>query len=75
MNRFENASASEAVVEYLDGDFRVLRPGGFVRCSVTGYPIPLDELRYWDVDTQEPFSSPEARLKALGIDVELPKAP
>jgi len=73
MNRIETASANEAVIEFLDGDFRILRPGAFVRCAVTGYPIPLDELRYWDVDTQEAFASPEARLKALGIDLSQPQ--
>ena len=75
MNRFESASGTEAVVEFLDGDFRVLRPGAFVRCAVTGYPIPLDELRYWDVDAQEAYSSPEARLKAMGIERKLPQLP
>jgi hypothetical protein len=67
MNRFEPIPANEAVIEFHDGEFRILRPGAFVRCAVTGYPIPLDELRYWDVDTQEAYASPEARLKALGI--------
>ncbi|MGA7014572.1 MAG: DUF2093 domain-containing protein, partial [Pseudolabrys sp.] len=27
--------SGEAEVKYLDGDFRVVRPGAFVRCSVT----------------------------------------
>ncbi len=70
MNRFEPASGAEARVEYLDGDFRVLRPGSFVRCAVTGYPIALEELHYWDVDTQEAYSSAAARLKALGFSFE-----
>ena len=43
----------EAEVKYLDGDFRVVRPGAFVRCAVTGVPIPLEELKYWSVDLQE----------------------
>lgn len=51
---------SEAKVEYLDGDFRVVGPGTFVRCAVTGTPIPLDELKYWSVDLQEAYASPEA---------------
>lgn len=65
MNRFEKRPpvSGEAQVEYLDGDFRVLRPGSFVRCAVTGQPIPLDELRYWSVDRQEAYSSPEAVMK------------
>ncbi len=69
MNRFERQPlpAGEARVEFLDGDFRVLSPGHFVRCAVTGDPIAIDDLRYWDVDRQEAYSSPEARLKQLGI--------
>jgi hypothetical protein len=56
----------EADVKYLDGDFRVIRPGSFVRCAVTGVPIPLEELRYWSVDLQEPYASPEAVVQRRG---------
>src|SRR5256714_13130001 len=55
--------AGEAELKYLDGDFRVVRPGAFVRCAVTGVPIPLEELKYWSVDLQEPYVSPEAVLQ------------
>jgi hypothetical protein len=55
----------EAEVKYLDGDFRVLRPGAFVRCAVTGAPIALEELKYWSVDRQEPYATPEAVLARL----------
>ena len=55
--------AGEAEVKYLDGDFRVVRPGAFVRCAVTGAPIPLEELKYWSVDLQEAYSSPDAVLQ------------
>ena len=57
----------EARVEFLDGDFRILSPGSFVRCAVTGEPIPVEDLRYWDVDRQEAYASPEAKLKQLAI--------
>ena len=70
MNRFDPrlpVGAAEARIEYLDGDFRVLRPGAFVRCAVTGAAIPLDELRYWNVDRQEAYASPEAVLKRLKV--------
>jgi hypothetical protein len=30
---------------------------------VTGAAIPLEELRYWSVDLQEAYSSPEAVLQ------------
>lgn len=63
MNRFERFSGSgEAELRYLDGDFRVIRPGTFVRCAVTGQSIPLDELRYWSVDLQEAYATPQAVL-------------
>ncbi len=61
------ASSSEAIIEYLDGDFRVMRPGAFVRCAATGVPIPVEELRYWNVDLQEAYAGPEAKLAKLGI--------
>ncbi len=65
MNIFERkpAPAVEAEIKFLDGDFRVLRPGTFVRCAVTREPIPIEELRYWDVDLQEAYSSPAALLQ------------
>jgi hypothetical protein len=34
-----------------------------VRCGVTGVPIPLEELKYWSVDLQEPYANPEAVLQ------------
>jgi hypothetical protein len=65
LNRFDRSLPpnGEAEVKYLDGDFRVVRPGGFVRCAVTGAPIALDELKYWSVDLQEAYASPEAVLE------------
>ena len=62
LNRTDRPSPmpGEAEVKYLDGDFRVVRPGAFVRCAVTGLPIPLEELRYWSVELQEAYVSPEA---------------
>ena len=69
MNRIDRhpTSSGEAVIDYLDGEFRVSRPGSFVRCAVTGLPIPLEDLRYWNVDLQEAYASPEAKLERLGV--------
>jgi hypothetical protein len=53
----------EAEVRYLDGDFRVIRPGAFVRCAITGVEIPLEELRYWSVERQEAYVSPETVIQ------------
>ena len=65
LNRFDHTQPAngEAEVKYLDGDFRVVRPGSFVRCAVTGVAIPLEELKYWSVDRQEAYASPEAVLQ------------
>jgi hypothetical protein len=67
LNRYDRSSptSGEAEVKYLDGDFRVTRPGAFVRCSVTGVPIPLEELKYWSVERQEAYASPEAVLQRV----------
>jgi hypothetical protein len=63
MNILDMPNASEAKIRYLDADYQVLSPGTFVRCAVTGKPIPLDELKYWSVERQEPYIDVEASLK------------
>ena len=63
MNRIESTGrGGEARLRYLDGDFQIVTPGAFVRCSVTGREIPLDELRYWSVELQEPYIDAIASL-------------
>ena len=49
----------EAKLRYLDGEYEVVSPGGYVVCAVTGTQIPLDALRYWSVDLQEAYASPD----------------
>lgn len=69
LGRLDRGNPGEAVVAYGDGTMRVVKPGSFVRCAVTGEAIPLDALRYWSVARQEAYVSPEAlmsRLKANG---------
>ena len=57
MNIFDKGfSPSEATVRYLDGDYVVLKQGTFVRCAISGKPVPLDELHYWSVDRQEAYA-------------------
>jgi hypothetical protein len=55
----------EAELRYLDGDYRVVKPGAYVRCAVTGQSIALDDLKYWSVQLQEAYASPEAVLARL----------
>lgn len=63
---------NEAEVKYLDGDFRVVKPGAFVRCAVTGVPIPLEELKYWNVDRQEAYATPEVVMQSFTARGETP---
>ncbi len=66
MNPFDSISSEdEAVIEYDDGDFHVVKPGAYVICAVTGARIPLKALRYWSVDQQEPYADAAAALKAM----------
>ena len=63
LNKFGPSGHGEAQVQYLDGDFRVISPGTYVRCAVTDARIPLDELKYWSVDLQEAYAIPNAVLR------------
>ena len=64
----------EAVLRYGDNEVTILRQGLFVRCAVSGERIPLDELRYWNVDLQEAYRGPaeaQARWKQLKAEGRL----
>ena len=63
LNKFGPSGHGEAQVQYLDGDFRVISPGTYVRCAVTEARIPLDELKYWSVDLQEAYAMPSGVLQ------------
>ncbi len=68
MNPFDSLSAGdEAVVEYGDAEFQILKPGAFVKCAVTGARIPLKALRYWNVDKQEAYVDAAAAMKGFGL--------
>ena len=49
----------EAVLEYGDGNFNVIKHGTYVICLVTKKRIPLSELKYWSVERQEPYLDAE----------------
>ncbi len=67
MNRYERMPNQpvEAEVVFLDAEYRVRRPGSYVLCAVTRTPIALEELRYWNVDLQEAYATPQAKLERL----------
>jgi hypothetical protein len=47
----------EAVLHYDRADFDVLQGGDYVRCAVSGKPIPLDRLTYWSAELQEAYAN------------------
>jgi hypothetical protein len=64
MNQYErDIGGRPATLQYLDGEYRVISPGSFVVCAVTGVKIPLEALRYWSVDLQEAYATPAVALK------------
>lgn len=67
MNRLGKSfsSAKEAQIRYLDADYVVVKTGEFVRCGVTGHPIPLDDLKYWSVVRQEAYVDAQAAFQRM----------
>ncbi len=65
MNKMERQARpeGEAELEYQDGEYRVIRPGTFVVCAVTGTRIPLESLRYWSTELQEAYATADISLK------------
>ncbi len=55
MNMMERGAHGLAVLRYLDGEYQVVTPGAFVVCAVTQKRIPIEDLRYWNVDLQEAY--------------------
>lgn len=58
-------SERAATLLYGPNGFRVIRPGHYVLCAVTGEPIALEELRYWSAERQEAYASPEIATRRL----------
>lgn len=59
------SSDRPAVLRYEPNGFRVLSPGKFVLCAVSGEAVPLDALRYWSVVRQEAYATPELATRRL----------
>ncbi|AQR74061.1 DUF2093 domain-containing protein [Sphingomonas sp. LM7] len=58
-------TARAAKLHYMANSFRVLAAGDHVACAVSGEQIPLEMLRYWSAERQEPYASAEQAAKAL----------
>jgi len=59
-----NFAPNEAKLRYLDADYDIIQPGSFVRCAITGKPILIDDLKYWNVDRQEAYIDVDAAYEA-----------
>ena len=46
-----------ATLRYGPNGFRVMTPGHYVTCAVSGERIALEALRYWCVVRQEPYAN------------------
>lgn len=57
------SSGRQARLRYLSGSYRIMADGDHVICAVTGQKIPLQDLRYWSHELQEPYASAEAAAK------------
>ncbi|TMM48254.1 DUF2093 domain-containing protein [Qipengyuania marisflavi] len=64
MNKSTGAG-SEAKLHYGPNAFRVLRAGKYVLCAMSGVPVPLEELRYWSAEYQEPYASAQLAAERL----------
>ena len=56
MNAFDRDMEGLAVLHYGDGDYAVMKPGRHVVCAVSGRRIPLEALKYWSAERQEPYA-------------------
>lgn len=54
-----------AALYYQPNGFRVLKPGSYVLCAVSGEHIALEALRYWSVARQEAYATAELATRRL----------
>lgn len=65
MNPFDSAGG-EAVLDYDDAEFHIVKPGDYVLCAVTKARVPVKALRYWNVDKQEAYADAAAAMVGFG---------
>ena len=47
----------KAKIKYLPNNFQIIESGDYVECAVSGKKINIENLTYWNVDTQEAYYS------------------
>ncbi len=60
-----SAKDRAAVLRYGPNGFKVMSPGNFVLCAVSGEPVQLEALRYWCAQRQEAYASAELATRRL----------
>lgn len=60
-----NSADRPATLFYQANGFRVISPGNHVLCAVSGEVIALEALRYWSVELQEAYASPDMATRRL----------
>ena len=55
--------SKEAKLKLKAGSFDIIEHGDHVLCSVSGKKILLSDLKYWNVELQEAYYSPEEVAK------------
>ena len=48
----------EAKLNYKQGNYEIISEGDYVLCAVSRKKIFLKDLKYWNVELQEPYFSP-----------------
>lgn len=48
----------EAKIKYNHGSYEIIEEGDYVICAVSKKKIFLKDLKYWNVEIQEPYFSP-----------------
>ena len=49
---------TEAKLKYKQGNYEIISEGDYVLCAVSRKKIFLKDLKYWNVELQEPYFSP-----------------
>ena len=52
---------AEIILEH--GKFKFKKAGNYVECSISKEKIPIEDLKYWNVDLQEVYASPAIAMQ------------
>lgn len=68
MLRRDGGAGGEARLDYRESDYRILKPGAYVVCAVSGRKIPLESLCYWSAARQEAYAGPAEVAQRLDAE-------